>query len=78
MFIGNKEPVFIGFWWGIQTHVFHSIANGKRRKCQIEFLETEDGRITQQKDLAQHVEGFYKKLFGPKERCSIRLGDAVW
>jgi hypothetical protein len=28
------------------TTYFHRLANGRRRKCMIEFLETEKGRIT--------------------------------
>jgi hypothetical protein len=50
----------------------------KRTKCQIEFLETEEGRISEQMELVQHIEGFYQKLFCPKDRGSVRLGCGVW
>jgi hypothetical protein len=29
------------------TDYFHSIANGRRRKCKIYFLEIEEGRVTE-------------------------------
>jgi hypothetical protein len=46
------------------TTYFHRLANGRRRKCMIEFLETEKGRITEQLDMVDHIYEFYKKLFG--------------
>lgn len=58
------------------TGYFHSIANG-RRKCRIEFLETEGGRITKQEDLVDHIYNFYKSLFG-KERGRVRMAENMW
>jgi hypothetical protein len=46
------------------TGFFHSVANGRRRKCMIEFLDTE--------------RDFYKTLFGREERGSVRLGSSTW
>jgi hypothetical protein len=43
------------------TGFFHSVANGRRRKCIIEFLDTESGRITEQGDLVAHIEAFFYK-----------------
>jgi hypothetical protein len=60
------------------TCFFYNIANGKRRKCHIEFLETEEGRISHQKGLVQHIAGFYKKLLDPEDRGLVRLGYDVW
>jgi hypothetical protein len=28
------------------TRYFHCVANGRRRKCRIEFLDTKEGRIS--------------------------------
>jgi hypothetical protein len=55
------------------------VANGRRRKCIIEFLDTESGRITEQGDLVAHIEAFFfiKKLFGREDRGSVRLGNST-
>jgi hypothetical protein len=37
------------------------VANGRRRKCIIEFLDIESGRITEQGDLVAHIEAFFYK-----------------
>jgi hypothetical protein len=60
------------------TGFFHSVANGRRRKCIIEFLDTGRGRITEQRELVAHIEDFYKTLFGREERGSLRLGSSTW
>jgi hypothetical protein len=59
------------------TGFFHSVANG-RRKCTIFSLETEEGDISDVKDLSKHVEEYYKNLFGREERGSIRLQENLW
>lgn len=60
------------------TGYFQSIANGRRRKCMIEVLETETGRITEQEELIKHIYTFYQDLFGSEERGRIRMADNVW
>jgi hypothetical protein len=55
------------------TRYFHSVANGRTRKCMIEFLGTECGRITGHEEFVQHIEQFYKMLFGIEER-----GTNMW
>lgn len=57
---------------------FHSVANGRRRKCKIEMLETKKGRITEQGELMEHIYSFYKNLFGTEERGKARLTEGVW
>lgn len=37
------------------TGYFHSIANGGKRKCRIEYLEEGDRIITEHKDLKKHI-----------------------
>jgi hypothetical protein len=57
---------------------FHGIANGRRRKCSIFALDTEDTEISNPKELRLHIEGYYKQLFGREERGKIRLKEDVW
>jgi hypothetical protein len=64
---GSKEP---GEKW--------TLKNGRRRKCSIAFLETEDGEIREQNDLMAHIVGFYKLLFGPNVTCNMKLGENFW
>jgi hypothetical protein len=46
------------------TQGFHCIANGRKRKCTIHSLETEEGKISELDSLRKHIEGYYKMLFG--------------
>jgi hypothetical protein len=55
---------------------FHSIANGRTRKCTIHSLETVEGGISEPVSLRKHIEECYKRLFGREERGALRLdGD---
>jgi hypothetical protein len=59
------------------TGFFHSVANGRRGMCIIEFLDTERGRINEQRDLVAHIEDFYKTLFRREERGTARLASST-
>jgi hypothetical protein len=45
------------------TSFFHMCANGRRRKTRICSLDTENGTLSDQKDISQHIVEFYKKFF---------------
>jgi hypothetical protein len=60
------------------TGFFHSIANGRRRKCTIHSLEIEEGEISEPENLRKHIEGYYKMLFGIEERGALRLEEKFW
>jgi hypothetical protein len=60
------------------TCFFHSVANGRRRKCNIHALETEGGEISETADLRKHIEAYYKQLFGREERGRLRLNRDFW
>jgi hypothetical protein len=60
------------------TIFFHGIANGRRRKCSIFSLESEGGDISDPVELRNHIEGYYKNLFGSEERGSVRLQEDLW
>jgi hypothetical protein len=55
------------------TGYFHSVANGRRTKCRIEYLKDGDNRITEQGELVVHINDFYRKLFGREKRGTIRM-----
>jgi hypothetical protein len=54
------------------------VANGRRRKCSIFSLETEEGGISDPTELCKHIEGYYKVLFCSEERGSMRLHEEMW
>lgn len=57
---------------------FHNIANGRKRRCIIESLE-EGGRvITEQKEPQEHIEQYYKMLFGKETRNEVKLDPRIW
>jgi hypothetical protein len=62
---------------GANIGFFHNIANG-RRKCYIESLETGEGGISKPSGLREHIDGYYKKLFGREERGGLRLEENFW
>ena len=60
-----------------QFSFFHQFANG-RRKNTISFLNSDSGEIRGQKEITDHIVGFYKNLFGPSVDCSMSLSDSFW
>jgi hypothetical protein len=47
---------------------FHGVASGRKKKCIIFSLETEDGIIHDQQAIREPVESYYKDLFGKEPR----------
>jgi hypothetical protein len=41
-------------------------------------LETEQGEISEQKELREHIEDYYNKLFGREERRCLRMEENFW
>jgi hypothetical protein len=61
------------------TAYFHAFANGRRRKCMIPRLITENGEISVQHDLVDHIYGFYQGLMGSVgEEKVFSLGPDLW
>lgn len=52
--------------------------NGRRRKKTIAFLDSDEGGIRGQKEIMNHIFGYYKQLFGPNNPCSMQLGEGFW
>jgi hypothetical protein len=51
----------------------HTSANGRRRKTMICSMETDDGVITEQRDISKHIVEFYKGLFGSSNLNNVHL-----
>ena len=61
------------------TSFFQRIANGRKRKCTITFLEHESSRVIQdQKELESHITQYFKELFGRESRGGISLHRDIW
>jgi hypothetical protein len=62
---------------GANTRFCHCVPNGMR-KCYIQSLETEKGEISESSGLMEHIEGYYKKLFGREEIGGLCLEENLW
>ena len=61
------------------TAFFHAIANGRRRKCMIPRLVSENGDISDQQELVEHVYRFYQGLMGAQgEDRAFSLHHDIW
>jgi hypothetical protein len=61
------------------TAYFHAIANGRRRKCTIARLVTDQGIITESRDLQKHIYDFYRNLMGAEgENRLFSLAQDTW
>jgi hypothetical protein len=46
------------------TTYIHAIESGRRRKCLIPRLKTDQGEVHEQRDLMEHIYQFYQGLMG--------------
>uniref|UniRef100_A0A453CMW0 Endonuclease/exonuclease/phosphatase domain-containing protein n=1 Tax=Aegilops tauschii subsp. strangulata TaxID=200361 RepID=A0A453CMW0_AEGTS len=60
------------------TQYFHAYANGRRRKCSILRLQSEQGLLLQHSEITQHIYDFYISLMGTDEAQQARLSTDVW
>jgi hypothetical protein len=61
------------------TAFFHAYANGRRRKCLIPRLVTDEGEISEQAELMGHVYQFYQGLMGAEgEERAFSLAQGLW
>jgi hypothetical protein len=60
------------------TAYFHAIANGRRRKCAIRSLQSEEGEITGQTTIQEHIYKFYMGLMGAEDPKFISLHSNCW
>jgi hypothetical protein len=61
------------------TAYFHAIANGRRCKCSIPRLLTDQGEVSDQRDLEKHIYDFYEGLMGAVgEERVFSLAPGIW
>ena len=60
------------------TAFFHKCANGRKRKTLIKSLEEEGRVISDPVELRQHIDAYYKKLFGREQTEDIHLIEDLW
>jgi hypothetical protein len=60
------------------TAYFHAIANGRRRKCAIRSLQSEEGQITGPAAIQEHIYKFYMGLMGTEDPKFISLQTNCW
>jgi hypothetical protein len=57
---------------------FHNISNGRKKKYTIFSLEHEKREIRDPMEIEDHVESYYKELYGPVEDSQMSLGNDFW
>jgi mannosylglycoprotein endo-beta-mannosidase len=60
------------------TAYFHAIANGRHRKCAIRSSMTEEGEISGQERIQEHIYQFYMGLMGTDEPKFLGLHSNCW
>ncbi|KAK1650153.1 hypothetical protein QYE76_067958 [Lolium multiflorum] len=68
--------------WALQgdanTAYFHVVANGRRRKCNIARLSSDNGTITDPKLIQQHIYEFYRNLLSASAPRVCGLAPSAW
>jgi hypothetical protein len=57
---------------------FHGIANGRKCKTEIKYLENNDEVISEVAELQEHITNFYKELFGSEPQSRLKLSLDFW
>jgi hypothetical protein len=57
---------------------YHSIANGRKRKNIVSFLESEGNVIEGDENLLKHATEYYSELFGPTDDHNIHIDHNLW
>jgi hypothetical protein len=60
------------------TAFFHRVANGKKRKQTIYFLQDGNSKIYGDENLLKHATEYYKSLFGPGTRDALAFYPKLW
>jgi hypothetical protein len=72
--------------WGVKwvlkgdsnNSYFHGMPNGRKKKCTIFSLEDEGRGIRDPTEIRNHVESYYKDLFGVEPEGGVTLGEEFW
>jgi hypothetical protein len=57
---------------------FHAIENGRRCKCAIRSLVSEEGEVSGQQAIQEHVYKLYMELMGSEEPKFLKLETNYW
>jgi hypothetical protein len=60
------------------TKFFHAFANGRKRKCAIVSLTSEQGVITDPGAIQELIYGFYRSLMGAEEHKLVSTVQDLW
>jgi hypothetical protein len=60
------------------TAYFHTIANGRHRKCAIRSLQSEEGEISGPAAIQDHIYKFYMGLMGTEDPKFISMRSNCW
>jgi hypothetical protein len=60
------------------TSFFHSIVNGRTRKKMILSIDDGERNLTDEGEIREHIQKFYKELFGSVPDPEIHLGVDLW
>jgi hypothetical protein len=77
-FIGIRGVMSLGYLKETTIHIFHRIANGKRRKQTLFSLMDGDRQVSRTENILKHASDFNKNLFGPKDGDDFELDDGLW
>ncbi|XP_073355249.1 uncharacterized protein [Aegilops tauschii subsp. strangulata] len=82
----REEEEYWRRWGGIKwitkgdanTGYFHAFANGRKWKCSILRLQSEQGVMVSQAEISAHIYGFFLNLLGTAEEKHLRLRADFW
>jgi hypothetical protein len=57
---------------------FHAVANGRRHKCAIQLLRSDNMEVAGKGAIQELVYAFYRNLMGTKEPKSLSLLPDIW
>jgi hypothetical protein len=60
------------------TKFFHAFANGRKRKCAILSLSSDQGVITDPGDIQELIYDFYRNLMGAEEPNLLSTVQDLW
>jgi hypothetical protein len=60
------------------TKFLQAVANGRKRKCTIQMLKSDDGVVTHKLEIQELIYSFYRNLMGLEEPKLLGLQPYLW
>jgi hypothetical protein len=60
------------------TKFFHAFANGRKRKCAIHSLSSDQGVVTEKEAIQELIYSFYRNLMGAEEPKLLSIRSDLW